>query len=272
MTTANGDAAATPATDPQAQLDALFRGPRERFTAERNALAKRLAAAGDAPAAARVKALSKPNVSAWAVNQLWWTRQSDVEALLEAGRRQARALHGGAGPSEQATAGQARRRALDTLATAAESILQQAGHAAGPATLRRISTTLEALAAHGLRPDGPHPGRLSADLDPPGFDLLAALAAADPPPPEPSAPPPNPTAPTPDPAADEARAEAEAVLATALRARETARDDSEHAARCLDRSSPATTRHCWPLVLRPMRSRWPRGAWPRLDAPWNPPS
>ncbi len=230
MTTANGDAAATRPADPGDPLDALFRAPRDRFVTLRNALVKQLRTAGDASGAAQVRALTKPNVSAWAVNQLWWTRRTDVEALLEAGRRQAKAVRSAAGPTEHATAGQARRRALGTLMDAATEILTTAGNAATMATLRRISTTLEALAAHGVREGGPHPGRLSADLDPPGFELLGVLAAGSAEP-QPAAPVPSPTAMA---AQDEARTHAEAVVAAARAARDAAHDLAQDSARMLD--------------------------------------
>jgi hypothetical protein len=41
--------------------------------------------------------------------------------------------------------------------------------------MRRITTTLEALATYGDSPGAPAPGRLTTDIDPPGFEALAAL-------------------------------------------------------------------------------------------------
>jgi len=52
------------------RIDDLYGLPLERFTPERDALAKELAAGGDRAGAARVKALRKPVVAAWAVNAL----------------------------------------------------------------------------------------------------------------------------------------------------------------------------------------------------------
>ncbi|HEX6580351.1 MAG TPA: hypothetical protein VF195_05715, partial [Actinomycetota bacterium] len=54
----------------EGRIDELYGLPLERFTAERDALAKELASAGDRDGAARVKALRKPVVAAWAVNLL----------------------------------------------------------------------------------------------------------------------------------------------------------------------------------------------------------
>jgi len=229
VTTANDAADATPAVTLEAVLDALYRGPRERFVTERNAAAKRLRGDGFADEASEVKARSKPSVSAWAVNQLWWTRRGEVEALLECGRHQAESLRAGAGPAEQASTAQARRRALDRLVSAAAQILGDAGNATGASTLRRISITLEALTAHLLREGGPHPGRLSTDLDPPGFELLSGWAGS-----APSEVPLTPAAATIE---VDTRAAKEAAIASAQRARTAARERTQAAAQVLDEAT-----------------------------------
>lgn len=72
-------------------IDALFQLPVDEFTSARNALANRLKAAGRADAASRVKALPKPPLSAWAVNQLYWRHRTAFDALLAAGDRLRRA-------------------------------------------------------------------------------------------------------------------------------------------------------------------------------------
>ena len=53
--------------------------------------------------------------------------------------------------------------------------LREAGHPASPDTTRRIMTTLEALATYGQHAGAPPAGRLTDDVDPPGFEALAAL-------------------------------------------------------------------------------------------------
>ncbi|MEM7151519.1 MAG: hypothetical protein AAF799_01710 [Myxococcota bacterium] len=229
MTTANGDAAATAADEVQSIVEALFRGPRERFVTERNAAAKRLKGLGRSEDATRVKALSKPSVSAAAVNRLWWERRAEFEALLDGGRQMAAAMSTGAGPAQQAAAALGKRRALERLIALAEDDLRAAGSSASMAVMRKISTTLEALAVHILHEGGPRPGCLSADLEPPGFDLLPTLAAGAsmiaPPPPKPT----GPALVEPD-----AQAEAEARIATAERAEAKAREHAQAAARTLD--------------------------------------
>jgi hypothetical protein len=54
------------ADDPRA----LYTLPLDDFIRARNSLAKQLADAGNSEEAQRVKGLRKPNVTAWAVNQL----------------------------------------------------------------------------------------------------------------------------------------------------------------------------------------------------------
>lgn len=234
MATANDPAAATPEAGVDAELeavlDALFRGPRERFVAARNAAAQRLRARGRTEAAARLRALAKPGISAWAVNQLWWTARGQMEALLDAGRRSAEAMRTGTGPAAQAAAGQARRRALETLMAAAGEILAQAGHASSAGTLRRIGTTLEALAAHAALGQRPPLGRLTEDLDPPGFELVVGLGA--------NVPPGMGISTSPEPGTGDA-GDTEAAVAAAERERDEASEQVDRAARALDEATHA---------------------------------
>jgi len=67
------------------RIDDLYALPLERFTPERDALAKELAADGDRTGAARVKALRKPVVAAWAVNALAREDPEGVRELIELG-------------------------------------------------------------------------------------------------------------------------------------------------------------------------------------------
>ena len=61
------------------EIAALYQLPLGEFTAARNALAKKLG-----PAAGDVRTLEKPNVAAWAVNQLYWQRRPAYDALIRA--------------------------------------------------------------------------------------------------------------------------------------------------------------------------------------------
>jgi hypothetical protein len=161
----------------QDDIDALFQLPLAEFTAARNALAAKLKKAGDPESAERVKTLTKPSAPAWAVNQLFWKHRIPLDRLLEAGERfrlaQTAQLTGKSadirGPLE------ARRAALADLSARAAKILTDAGSAVTPDTMRRVTTTLEALSTYAGIPDTPQPGRLTDDVQPPGFEALAAL-------------------------------------------------------------------------------------------------
>src|SRR5688572_8316831 len=62
--------------DLHGEADKLYQAPLAEFTAARNALAARIKAAHGADAAAHVKALVKPSIAAWVLNQLYWRHQA----------------------------------------------------------------------------------------------------------------------------------------------------------------------------------------------------
>ena len=139
---------------------ALYQSPHEKFVGERKRLSAELKAGGDKAGAARLAKLPRPSISAWAVNQLWWLARANFDELMAA----AELLRGG-----ERQAASAHREALIRLRTRAGTLLGAAGHAATEGTLRRVVTTLSALAATGGFDPDPA-GALSVDRDPPGFD------------------------------------------------------------------------------------------------------
>jgi hypothetical protein len=159
------------------EVDHLFQIPLSEFTSARNTLAAKLKKEGDGERANRVKTLGKPSISAWVANQVYWRHRKAFERLLAAGDQfrtaQADQL---AGKSTDLRAPlEARREALAEVTRHAADVLRDAGHPSSPDTMRRVTTTLEALATYGEQPDAPQPGRLIADVAPPGFEALAAL-------------------------------------------------------------------------------------------------
>ena len=68
-------------------VDALFRLPLAEFTGARNTLAARLKKSGREDEAVLVKALVKPSISAWAVNQLYWNHREAFDRLIASGER-----------------------------------------------------------------------------------------------------------------------------------------------------------------------------------------
>jgi hypothetical protein len=149
-------------------VQALYRGALDTFVAERKRLAAELKAAGDKEGSARFAKLGRPSISAWAVNQLWWNERQAFEGLLATAARLRKGDH---------DASAAHQRALAELRGLAAGVLTSGGHGASEATLRRVTTTLAALAAAGgFQPDAP--GALAVDRDPPGFETFDIAAAA----------------------------------------------------------------------------------------------
>ena len=169
----DGGAASEQAEDPTDDRDpavseaaeALYGGPLASFVAERKRLASEVRKRGDSESAAAIAALGKPSVSAWVVNRLQRDEPDELAALFAAGQR----MRGG-----DVSASRDQRAVLARLHQRAIEILEAGGHAASPAMLRRVTTTLQALSAIGsFDPD--LPGQLVEDRDPPGFDLLAGV-------------------------------------------------------------------------------------------------
>lgn len=158
-----------------AEIDALFQLPLAEFTGARNTLAKQLKNDGRALDAERVKALVKPPAPAWAVNQLHWQDPKAIERLLTLGERLRKAQTGQLKNADLRALIEEKKQMTTALLAKASAILEEAGQAASADAMRRVSATLESLAAWGHMEGIPRAGRLTADLDPPGFDTLAAL-------------------------------------------------------------------------------------------------
>ena len=127
---------------------ALYRAAPEDFIAGRDALAKDLRDAGSTDEAREVKALRKPTVVAWALNQLAGRDPSGVEALLEAGRElkaAQRAAVSGRGAERLRSATTARRKAVSDLVAVAAGVLTGGGRDPG-AHADEIMSALEAAA------------------------------------------------------------------------------------------------------------------------------
>ena len=164
-------------TKADTDLDALFTLPLAGFTAARNALVKRLKQSERSDEAARVMALPKPSISAWAVNQLYWKHRNEFDRLLAAGAHASEAhaaqLTGKKADVRGALA--ARREAISALLNLADGLLRAEGHSASPETMRRIETTLETLSASSSFAEASVPGRLTDDVGPLGFESLTGL-------------------------------------------------------------------------------------------------
>lgn len=154
-----------------AAADLLYGLPLDEFTPARNAAAKELRDLGRGEEAEAVKALAKPTVAAWAVNQLTRRRHADLDEYLEAAAAVRDAQLGGGEGLQEAIARQ--REALETLVGAARDEL---GGAASETVSARIRQTLEAAAVDDGAAEAVLEGRLAKELEPAGFGTLAAHA------------------------------------------------------------------------------------------------
>ena len=150
------------------EIDHLYQVPLAEFTAERNALAKRAGSQG-----AEIRALQKPSVPAWAVNQLYWKQRRIYDALIERAE-DLRATHNATLRGKRTDlrgASRAHEEALETALKATLALLAESGHPATDATRQAVATTLRAL------PGDEAPGRLARQLQPRGFEMLAGAGA-----------------------------------------------------------------------------------------------
>ena len=147
--------------------DDLFLIDPAAFVAERNALVKRLKAAGDKAAAAEVQAMRKPSPPAWALNQVARSSPDLVTAALDAGAELRAAtdaaVAGDASTLRAATA--ADRAATDAVVDAAAKRLGSKGAAAKQALAATVrAAVLDDAVAADLRA-----GTLVAEHDASGF-------------------------------------------------------------------------------------------------------
>jgi hypothetical protein len=163
--------------DVEAETDGLYQLPLAEFVAARNALAARLKTGGDQEGAAQVRALARPNVSAWAANHAYWTARGEFDAFVLSTRRLLRAQAEGVAGAGLRDTMKVRREAQGAVMQRVESLLVAAGHGVNPDTLRRVLDTFEALAVEAAGSEGARvrPGRLTGHLAPPGFEAITAL-------------------------------------------------------------------------------------------------
>jgi len=155
-------------------VDALFQLPLPEFIGARKTLAARLKKDGRTDDAERVKLLAKPSISAWTVNQIYWHHRQAFDLLIATGQRFRKAQTSGR-VADMREALDARREALSELSDLATKVLRDAGHNPSMDTVRRVATTLEAISAYASISDGPTPGRLTQDVDPPGFESFGSF-------------------------------------------------------------------------------------------------
>jgi hypothetical protein len=149
------------------RIDQLYQLPLDEFTPARNALAKELKQP-------KIKELEKPNVAAWAVNQLYWRERSTYDRLVKASERlrgeHRKLLAGKSSDIREAEKShrEATREGIDKI----RELMEGAAQTLSPTTLVAIQETLESL------PSGDQAGRLTRPLKPLGFEALSGVSIA----------------------------------------------------------------------------------------------
>ena len=170
------------------EADELYGLALDRFVPERGALAKALRAEGRREDAARVAALRRPSVAAWAVNQLVRTQRAAVQELFDAGDElrdaQANLLAGTGDGRALRAAGERERAAVDALIEAARGLLTSQGEDLSATMIERVSDTLHAAALGEAAREQVREGRLERELRHVGLGIgdeaVAAFAPAPP--------------------------------------------------------------------------------------------
>ena len=156
------------------QLYAL--SPRE-FTAARDARAKEAKDAGDKEAAAEIKALRKPTVTAWLANQLVRQHADEVRPLLELGSALREATATVSGPQLRELSRQ-RNDVVRALVRQARRLAADAGQAVSEDVARGLEETLNAALADPGQAELLLQGRLSVQLKHSGYGPAEGSSSA----------------------------------------------------------------------------------------------
>jgi hypothetical protein len=163
------------------QIQDLYRLPAGEFIAARDALVKELRLAKDKDAAARVKALRRPTVAAWALNQLIGDHR-ELAGLIESGatlRAAQEETLGGGDRTAMRAATEARRAIIDRLTKRALQTLADADLKPNQSHRDAIASTLEAATVDPDVADLLIAGRLEREAESPsGFGGLDFVADA----------------------------------------------------------------------------------------------
>lgn len=165
------------------EIDRLYALPLEEFIAERDDLAKRLRKEGDRDSATAVKALKKPSVAAWAVNQVRRDRPDDVRRLLDVTEELHRVYAGLSSAGARERLGEAadmQRDLIRALVRCAEQLLEAGGQSASEQTLGKVADTLRAAALDDELREQVAAGRVVKEKRAAGLGPLESL----PPPPK----------------------------------------------------------------------------------------
>ncbi len=149
------------------------------FVAARDGRARAARQSGDRALADQVKALKRPAVAAWVVNNLVRQRPGEIERLVRFGEsfRDAQANLAG---DELRRLGRQRHQVLGALGQEARRLAEERGQPVSPAVERDVESTLDAAVTDPGAADAVRSGRLLRSLSHAGMgpvDLTGAVAA-----------------------------------------------------------------------------------------------
>lgn len=160
--------------DLEAELDRLYGVPLDRFTEERNAIARAAKKAGNEEAAGAIKTLKKPSVGAWTINQLVRRHPDAIGDLL----RVRDELEDAGSPQKLRELSGRRREIVARLASLARSILEGSDHGASHQTVEKVS---QGLLAGGTEEERPllEKGRLFREPTASGLEAFGMTPATE---------------------------------------------------------------------------------------------
>jgi hypothetical protein len=158
---------------PDDTIDRLYGLALDAFIGERDALARELRNMGKRGEAAAVKALAKPTIAAWAVNQAVRSQPQAARELWEAGDALAAAqeavLSGKGSGSDLRSATERERMAVEPLVDAARGLLTSSGGDLSETTIERVRETLHAAAIDPDAREEVAAGRATRERSPRGL-------------------------------------------------------------------------------------------------------
>jgi hypothetical protein len=138
-----------------------------------------LRSAGKKEAAEAVRALRKPPVSVWAVNQLARRRPEDVRTLVKAGEQLRKAQRGAVARGDSDALRQAQRAHRDLVNELTETARDVLSDQTSAPTLTRLAQTLRAASIDKEAAKALVTGTLSAEVEQAGFGpLLTAVPSS----------------------------------------------------------------------------------------------
>ena len=159
----------------EATADQLYGLPLQDFVRERDGAVREARKAGERDDAARIGALTKPTVAAWAVNQLSRLHHDDVDRLLDAGERLRSAQEASLARGGRKDLDEARVAVNDAVSRLTMQAAEILGSRASEDTLSKVAETLRSAA---ISPEGRDllvRGRFVKEATGTGWDVLTSL-------------------------------------------------------------------------------------------------